>query len=397
MDPGFTHTIEFFLGVAVLSAIATGVATFVARRLRLLSHPVERSSHKVPTPQVGGIGIGVSSIAALVVVASDFLGQQAYGLFGFQIHMPVYPLVLNPRWVLICCMALGMILGLVDDMTHMSALRKMAGLLLVAAIPFVIEIGFSLTQAPGAGIERHSAQFWIACGIAFLWILFFANAFNFMDGVNGQSGVFVLNAIGWWIAILFLFHGSELSVSGPQREILLILFALGGGVLGFLPWNFPRAATFMGDSGSLPLGMSLAFLVIVLSGFDLSHAIVYSLPLSLFVYDVVYTLIRRLARRENLLQAHRSHLYQRLLIATGWSHTRLLVFHLPFYVLTGAAAWFYYALTVGLGDTGSIATLVGVSDRTIWWGAIVFVALLLAIYTQIVLSAEKRSRKDANS
>ena len=113
--------------------------------------------------------------------------------------------------------------------------------------------------------------------------------------------------------------------------------------------------------------------MLYLSQGNLTQMIGFCLPLSMYIYDVGYTLVRRSRRGENLFTAHRSHLYQRLLIATGWSHARLLVFHMPFYLATGAS------MLVFFHDTR--------------WGnrffALLLTSVALEIYTLLVLRAEK--------
>ncbi|MBN1867356.1 hypothetical protein JW916_08690 [Candidatus Sumerlaeota bacterium] len=393
----FLYPLVFFLGTAVASAVLTGLAVFVARRFRLYAHPVDRSSHSVPTPQVGGVGICLALGAALAFGCSGLATGEFSGFFGFQFRFPHYALMLDPHWALLSYVVLGMLLGLIDDVLHLRALVKLAGLVFLATVPFLAEIWFDAARAAQLGFEHHPVRFWIQCLVVFGWIVFFANAFNFMDGVNGQSGVFALNAVFWWGAILFLNGNQAVLVPGPERDLLAVYCALGGAVLGFLFWNFPRPATFMGDSGALPLGAALAFLAIVPTGFGEHEVVVYVMPLSVFIYDVLYTLVRRAGRRENLLQAHRSHLYQRLLIATGWSHARLLAFHLPFYLLTGFAAWFYTALTVQTPGGESIAEAAGVPDRVVWWAWVAFVALVLVVYTMLVLQYEAKARKERSS
>jgi UDP-N-acetylmuramyl pentapeptide phosphotransferase/UDP-N-acetylglucosamine-1-phosphate transferase len=212
----------------------------------------------------------------------------------------------------------------------------------------------------------------------FLWILFFTNAYNFMDGVNGQSGVFALNALGWYALMASSQPGSAW---GGVAPFLLIAAA----ILGFLPWNFPRPRTFLGDSGSLPLGALLALLAVLASEGKPFRFLAFLLPLSLYLYDVLLTLIRRSLRGENVFKAHREHLYQRMLVARGWreQHEKLLAFHLPYYVASGALG--YLCL---LGQTQNLPLLT--------WATLIGVAPLLVHYTGRVLRAEKRAVSDSD-
>jgi len=359
-----------FLGTAVLSAILTGATAWAARRFGFLARPVERSSHSAPTPQLGGVGICLALLAMLVF----FPGALGLGptVGGSSASLPFH----SVRWAVTLLLAAGMALGLVDDVRHLGALKKLAGLALLAAVPLLFGLSLADAQAPGLGGEALGP--WVGGALALAWALFFINAYNFMDGVNGQSGVFALNALAWWFVLAAVDGRDPAQSQEFARGMQMLYLALAGAVAGFLPWNFPRAATFMGDSGSLPLGAVLATLAVAGGARSLDAFVAYCLPLSVFVYDVLYTLVRRVRRRENLFTAHRSHLYQRLLIATGWSHARLLAFHLPLYLLTGAASALYYGAS---GRGGRLLVLTAVT-------------LLLVAYTLLVLRFERRGKEE---
>ena len=99
----------------------------------------------------------------------------------------------------------------------------------------------------------------------------------------------------------------------------MIAAAIAGGCLGFLPHNFPKAKTFMGDVGSTVLGFSLAMLTIIGAARTKIPWVAFLLPFSLYLYDGTFTLLKRIIRREKFLKPHREHHYQ-LLIRSGWSH-----------------------------------------------------------------------------
>jgi len=363
----------FLPATAGLSAVLTGLAIPAARRLRLLAHPVERSSHAVPTPQVGGVGICLALLSALVFLPK-ILPQHALA--------PGTPAG-NLRLAIVGIAALGLVIGLLDDIKTLGALPKLAALILLSVVPVWFGISFSSADLPFAG--RLGFGPWLGGALAVCWMVFFINAFNFMDGANGQSGVFALNALVWSTLVGIAGAGIRVEATADAGAWVWIVGAVAAAVLGFLPWNFPRAAIFMGDSGSLPVGGILAALTLFVAGGGFSSFVGLTLALSMYIYDVLYTLARRARRGENLLRAHRSHLYQRLLISTGWSHARLLAFHLPFYALTGAASVVYHMAG------GRPARLLAVAG----------VAVLLVIYTLIVLRAERvgeeRARQSAGT
>jgi len=402
VNPGLSACFILFAGTAALSAAITGLAVFVARRLQLLAHPVARSSHAVPTPQVGGVGICIALGVALVAVPA-----LARRMGEAPTPAPFAPDYYDSRWAVIAVLALGLALGLLDDILHMAAVPKLMGQIVLAAAPLLLGISFAYAAFPGTEPYRTTGLapsvrlgIWIGGALAFLWILFFLNAFNFMDGVNGQSGFFALNALFWW-AVIWLMRASESGIRQELvlREVFLPLSAAAGAVLGFLFWNFPRARTFMGDSGSLPLGAALATMAVAASIFHLDVFVAFCFPLALFIYDVLYTLAWRASRGENLLTAHRSHLYQRLLIATGWSHARLLAFHLPFYLFSGLAGAVYFSSLAGYQwacHNPRAGLCRWIPPEGIRIACLVFLALLLLAYTLLVWRFEK-GRKEAHA
>ncbi len=352
------------LGAFLCSFLLTRLAIGVARRLDLLAHPVERSSHSTPTPQVGGLGVCLS-----LLLTTSLVGY--FGLGDFPRLLPLVPT--TALWISFALLIWGMLLGLIDDILALDAIPKLAGQFVLSALAV-----WTARQASTGEGGAWLLTSWLGLAFLFLWILFFTNAYNFMDGVNGQSGVFALNALGWYALMAPSQPGSAW---GGVAPFLLIAAA----ILGFLPWNFPRPRTFLGDSGSLPLGALLALLAVLASEGKPFRFLAFLLPLSLYLYDVLLTLIRRSLRGENVFKAHREHLYQRMLVARGWreQHEKLLAFHLPYYVASGALG--YLCL---LGQTQNLPLLT--------WATLIGVAPLLVHYTGRVLRAEKRAVSDSD-
>jgi UDP-N-acetylmuramyl pentapeptide phosphotransferase/UDP-N-acetylglucosamine-1-phosphate transferase len=136
------------------------------------------------------------------------------------------------------------------------------------------------------------------------------NAYNFMDGIDGiAAGQGIVAAIGW--GIIGLITGNPF--------LTALGFLLAASCLGFLCHNWPPARIFMGDVGSAFLGYTFAVLAVIASQSDPRLAFIGILFVWPFVFDAVFTFFRRLRKHENVFEAHRSHLYQRLVIA-GYSH-----------------------------------------------------------------------------
>lgn len=282
--------VPLVLSAAFLSFLLTGAATFYAKRTGMLDHPGERHSHTIPTPRGGGAGW---VLACFVILGSEFLF--AVDLF------PSFPGLV----VTLSGAAVLAILGAWDDHRDLSARFRLA-----------VQLGVSASLVVGFAHAGWSGG-WAMGALAVLFTLWMTNLYNFMDGSNGMAasqGVFVFAVIAW----LFARTGD----SGGMHLALLLMACCAG----FLPWNLGQAKVFMGDVGSLPLGFSAAALLVygTLSGaFGLPVALMVS---ALFLADATLTLVVRVFRGEQWYNAHRQHLYQRL-IARGWTHGRVLLFY----------------------------------------------------------------------
>jgi UDP-GlcNAc:undecaprenyl-phosphate GlcNAc-1-phosphate transferase len=307
------HAAPLALGVALA---ATGLVLAVARRARHLDLPNERSSHAVPTPRSGGLGI----VAALLVVPLAFPGA---GL------APVPAL------------AIACVVGLLDDARGLAALPKLAGTLLAAAaaLPFgVVAIAHDVPFAGGVALGL------LAYPLTALWLALYANAFNFMDGIDGIASLTAAVA------------GAAFALAGARagdEELAIWGAAVCGGSLGFLPWNFPRARIFLGDAGSLPLGLALAWCAVRANATGALAFPASMLLLGPFVFDVAFTLFRRWREGKRFGEAHREHLYQRLARRLG-SHVKVSLLYAGFAAATSCLALAYGSF----GPLGKLLSLV---------------------------------------
>jgi len=237
---------------------------------QILDHPNERSSHSLPTPRGGGLA--VTPLVLLGWLATPFLPGQWAAMAG----------------------ALGLLaLCWRDDRASLPASTRLA--LQAAAV------GFGLIFLPPV----LPLPFWIdrlLCGLAWLWFL---NLYNFMDGIDGITGVETIS-IAAGLALL----GFAL----PQSSVLIAV------ALGFLVWNWHPAKIFLGDSGSVPLGYLLGFLLLSFAG-DGHPAAALILP-AYYLTDATFTLAKRAVRGEKIWQAHRQHFYQQA-VQGGASHAKV--------------------------------------------------------------------------
>jgi UDP-N-acetylmuramyl pentapeptide phosphotransferase/UDP-N-acetylglucosamine-1-phosphate transferase len=265
---------------AVVAAALLSAGTTRAILPWLLQHtlakPNARSSHRVPTPQGGGIAV----IAATLAVAGTIAAYAA--------TVPLnIPIALSAATLFIA------IVGFADDIKSIPVLsRLLLQALAVGAILFTASSDLRIVPACPLWIERELLL------LAGLW---FVNLVNFMDGLDWMTVAEVVPITGAMIAVGSL---GEFPVSAT-----IVAAALCGAMLGFAPFNRPVARIFLGDVGSLPIGLLLGWCLLQLAW---SQHIAAALLLPLYyLADATVTLLRRLVRREPFWAAHRSHFYQR--------------------------------------------------------------------------------------
>ncbi|CAN5597502.1 glycosyltransferase family 4 protein [soil metagenome] len=321
------------LFAAAVTAVVTGVLTPLlaawARGRRFLDVPNARSSHVVATPRIGGV--------ALVL-----------GVFGgvLILHLAGGDISRDTILVLAGALAIGL-LGLADDFWQLPALGRLA---VQAAVAVCVVLAMDVATLPGA-----NAGGWIPALLVVFWLVTLTNAFNFMDGIDGIAGAQALVAGTGWAAIGLL-------IGMPQPAALGLLLAAAGA--GFLLHNWQPAKVFMGDAGSGFFGFLFAALPLLApagSGFAWWCAVLLMWP---FLFDTGFTLLRRIRRGENLLSAHRSHIYQRLVL-TGRSHRHVALVYAGL-ALLGAMGAVSLATGTRLALLASVSAIVSAA-ALVWW------------------------------
>ena len=279
--------------IAVASYLLGFPVAAILARLGAIDKPNPRSSHSLPVVRGGGIAI-------MLVVLS---GGLAVGW-----RSGVVPVLMG--------LAFGLaVLSFWDDLRPLRPAIRFGGHAL-AAIGLLYALNWprfslDLTGQPGVAWPALVSALFL-----FLWLTGYANAFNFMDGINGlAAGQAIVTGLG--MALLGSVVSGQSSMVSPP---VLLSLVIAGACAGFLPHNFPKARMFMGDVGSAPLGFLLAALVVWIAR---DYGWWLLIPLGLlhanFVLDTGLTLARRILRGERWYEAHREHFYQRL-IRAGKSH-----------------------------------------------------------------------------
>jgi UDP-N-acetylmuramyl pentapeptide phosphotransferase/UDP-N-acetylglucosamine-1-phosphate transferase len=300
---------------AVPAALLSGLLTWAIRPLLVqvaLARPNARSSHRIPTPQGGGIAV----VAATLAVAASVVALA--GSAGVQIPVTVFAATLFIAAV-----------GFADDIKSIPVLPRL--LLQGAAVAALI------LAAPDDLRIAPTYPFWLERGLLLLAGLWFVNLVNFMDGLDLMTAAEIVPITA---ALVLLGWLGELPAS-----MTITAAALLGAMIGFAPFNRPVAKVFLGDVGSLPIGLLTGWCLLQLAWHQ-QIAAALLLPLY-YLADATVTLLRRVARREPFWAAHRTHFYQRA-TDNGFSVWRVVS---DVFVLNIALA----ALAVGAAMTASAA------------------------------------------
>jgi UDP-N-acetylmuramyl pentapeptide phosphotransferase/UDP-N-acetylglucosamine-1-phosphate transferase len=307
------------LVLVILTAMVCGVATYgVAKRMVSCAGRVARPDlpdarrlHAEATPRGGGIGLLLFvPVAAFLArpAAPECTWTIAWWLFGFALP--------------------NGLIGAVDDWRPLPSELKLTIQLVVAYV--YVSAGFSVGLVDFPPFSPLSLG-WAAPWLTTLWLVWATNVFNFMDGIDALAGV---------SGAIFMMALAVLSTSAPGSDVGVASTCIMAGcsLTGFLILNRPPARIFMGDGGALFVGAVLAGATVLLSG--PTTRVPSAAPLLVmgpFLFDATYTLIRRLLAGKRVLDAHCSHLYQRL-ARGGWSHARVRSIYFGLNVAAGCGA-----------------------------------------------------------
>ena len=291
---------------ALLSYLGVWIIRRYAENRQLLDHPNERSSHSMPTPRGGGL--------AIVVVVTGV------GLWSAK------EADLNHALIYLVCGIVIAYLGWRDDVSSLSTRVRFAVQGLVAVVS-IYGLGYFKTVTIPLFGELHLGVIGII--ITFLWIIGLTNAYNFMDGIDGiAGGVALAGGLGWMM----------LASNMRNAFVFWIALAIAASSLGFLAHNWSPAKIFMGDVASTFLGYTFAVLPLLSADQGGDALMLGTLLMWTFIMDAGVTFIRRALQRENIFAAHRTHLYQRLVIG-GYPHHIISALYLMLTLLAGVLSF----------------------------------------------------------
>jgi UDP-N-acetylmuramyl pentapeptide phosphotransferase/UDP-N-acetylglucosamine-1-phosphate transferase len=302
-----TFSIAFIL-LAILSYVGISYFRQLAWKYQILDTPNERSSHFRPVPRGGGVMIVLIVLATSAWVANE----------------------IDWRRSLIYIVSASIIawMGWHDDVHSLPATFR----LLVQSIIAIVSIWgmgyFKVVAVPLFGDLQLGV---IGIIITFLWIVGLTNAYNFMDGIDGNAGGVAFSAgLGWmWLA-----------ADTQKWFVFWLALAIAASSLGFLSHNWTPAKVFMGDVGSTFLGYSFAVLSLVSASQGGDALLIGTLLMWIVIMDSFVTFLGRAVKRENVFTGHRSHLFQRLVLG-GYQHTTISLLYMLLTVVAGLLAYLW--------------------------------------------------------
>lgn len=308
----------FALALIALSAAITRVMIAIG----VMDVPNHRSAHVRPTPKSGGIAVVLTFLAgiAVVYVESRFARPLETTFLGFV------------------AAAIGIaVVSFIDDLKPRSFMFKLVAQVLAALV--VLGFGLVVHSLSIPGLGHVELGVW-AYPLTLVWIIGLTNAVNFMDGINGLAG----GVCGLAAALLAAF-----AYGAGAQFVYLAALILAASAAGFLVFNFPAGRIFLGDVGSQFLGFNLAVLAVIATQPDQGRLSFFVVPFLMFafIFDVAFTLTRRILAGENPAEAHHGHLYQ-VLGRSGVSRDLVTLLHYGFVLLQAAAAALFLDAGSGL-------------------------------------------------
>ncbi len=309
MSYNLVRIIQVFLVGFAVALATTPLSIKLARKFDIIDKPRDdRRMHNRPIPRFGGMGIFLGASIAMLIPAQSSDKLKVALLGGLLMYG----------------------LGVLDDIFDLKPLVKFVVQWLVASMVYSmgVKITFISNFFGSPGVEGFTPTIVLGEGIGYLitvlWIVGITNAVNLMDGLDGLAAGSV--------AIMSLSLAYVAYIHGMRYGMILVAIAfcaVAGGCLGFLPYNFSPAKTFMGDGGSLYLGYIIAVLSVIspLKKATFIGAVVPILTLAVPIFDTLAAMIRRTLRHQSIMKADREHLHHHLMAAGFGQRRSVLVMY----------------------------------------------------------------------
>jgi len=308
-----SSTLWLTFGLAFIVSLAMSpVSIKIAHKIGALDIPKDqRRMHHKAMPRFGGLAIFLGTMAALI--AFDLVNRRIrFAMIGGTLMY---------------------LLGVVDDLKDLKASVKFACQTAIAVLMYALGLRITfISNYFGTGHLNFGA---ISCFlITVFWIVGITNTINLIDGLDGlAAGISAIAAL--CIAYVAYIHGT---ING-MVPVCLAMMAIAGACIGFLPFNFYPAKTFMGDGGALFLGFMIAIMSVVgpLKRSTMVAVIIPVVALAIPIFDTSFAILRRLVNRQHIMQADKGHLHHRL-IASGYGQRRAVIMMYGISAIMGMSA-----------------------------------------------------------
>lgn len=338
MSAGLIYAATFAIA-AIVAAFATPLVVRLATHLGVIdSTAEERRVHEIPTPRIGGIAVFFGFAFALFAVLG-FALSAPYALFPSIAHLGVHQKIeamgdqfdaVHRLVGLLFGSMLILGVGVWDDIMTMRPRNKFIAQIIVALVSMLY--GFIIPGVTNPFDHNPATNWidfpvWVSVPLTLFWYVAMMNAINFLDGLDGLlSGVAAISS-------LFLF---TISVVHANPVVALVVIALAGAALGFLPYNFNPARIFLGDAGSLFIGYVFAT-VSIIGASKTAIAISIVVPvvvLALPILDTMAAIVRRASAGKRITEADRGHFHHQLIFRFGLNvRQAVLLIYLVCFVL----------------------------------------------------------------
>lgn len=345
----------FLAGSFILSLIISFASSPIARHLAYKIGAIDvprdsRRMHKVPIPRLGGVAIFSGFYISVIVFCTQYMTREIRGMLLGSIVIVA--------------------LGMFDDVLALKPSQKFGFQLLAAAIP--VYFGVRITSIPNlfGGGGYITLNIWLQYAVTMVWLLGILNAVNLIDGLDGLA-VGVSAIMGACVTLIV--------VMLETPAVAVIAAALTGACIGFMPYNVNPAKMFMGDTGSMFIGYTLAVMSVM--GLFKAYAIIaFAIPFIIFglpIFDMAFVAVRRVIHGRSPMSADKTHLHHRL-IDLGFTQKQ--------------AVAIMYAIAAVLGLTAVLIAGEGFMRATV----LVVIVFVIVILCSLIMLKHKIHRNIKN-
>ncbi|MEI6132373.1 MAG: MraY family glycosyltransferase [Bacillota bacterium] len=357
----------------LVSFLVTPIVRKIALHAGVLDIPDnDRRIHKYPIAKMGGFAIAIGFFSVLIL---NYILSKLH----IVTLMPADPKIFG----LVTGLLIIMVMGFLDDLFQIHSLIKFAFQFAAAGVVIFSGTSISKFTNPFDSSGPSTLPMFISIVITLIWIVGITNAINFIDGMDGLAGgVSAISLLSIFVISIIMGNNEMLSVS-------VLVVALAGAILGFLPYNINPAKIFMTDIGSNFIGFALA--VMAIQGLSKSYtAVALAIPILAFgipLFDVAFAIVRRVKHKRKITEPDRGHLHHRLL-DLGFSQKQVVfILYIVSAVMGALAIVFILSTSKRTTSRESITAII----------LILVVSILLTIGVKFISYLSTKKDQEGNS